>query len=251
MKLFLISPPTLVLLVLLLQSNDIFAFSPLYHHHPACTSFRTRSCSSLLTKKVDSLTPLYTSECENDGESKTTALPPASWTDTFSALPPATTSSSKSIEEEMLAATASSASTAVMTSQETRRALIEELGYKRKDVDRMKFELGPAIVSKRIACPPEGMPESWCRDERELDMMKKLEQESKYPLKLPLWAVSLVLLGKGLGDAGITLIKVNRAFPGASLADEFMGVPVLAIDVLCILLGVSLGWWTWNTMNDD
>ena len=151
----------------------------------------------------------------------------------------------------MLAAAASSASTSVMTSQETRRVLIEELGYKRKDVDRMRFELGPAIVSKRLMCPPEGMPNSWARDERELDMMKKLEQESKYPLKVPLLGVSLVLLGKGLGDAVITLIKVNTAFPGASLTAEFMGVPVLAIDVLCILLGVGLGWWTWNTMNDD
>jgi hypothetical protein len=137
-----------------------------------------------------------------------------------------------------------------MTSQETKRVLIEELGYKRKDVDRMRYELGPAIVSKRIMCPPEGgMPESWKRNDEE--MMKKLEQESKYPLKVPLLGVSLVLLGKGLGDAGITFIKVNMDFPGASLAAEFMGVPVLAIDVLCILLGGGLGWWTWNTMNDD
>jgi hypothetical protein len=248
MKLFLVSPPTLLLvsfLVLLLQSNDIFAFSPLHH--------TTGSCSSFLAKRKDSLTPLYSSEYENNGESKMTALPPASSsTDTPSALPPATTTSNTSMEEEILStAASSSASTVFMTSQETRRVLIEELGYKRKDVDRIKVELGPAIVSKRIMCPPEGMPESWCQSSSELDMMKKLEQEAKYPLKLPLLGVSLVLLGKGLGDAIITVIKVNMDFPGTSLSAEFMGVPVLAIDVLCIFLGVGLGWWTWSTMNDD
>jgi hypothetical protein len=60
-----------------------------------------------------------------------------------------------------------------------------------------------------------------------------------------------VLLGKGLPDALITIIKVNSSFVGASLAEVFTGVPVLAIGFVCVILGISLGIWTWKTMWDD
>lgn len=80
------------------------------------------------------------------------------------------------------------------------------------------------------------------------DMMQRMENESKYPLKFPLLAVSLVLFGKGFSDALITLIKVNIDFPGASLTAQFQGIPVLAIDLVCVITGATLGLWTWKTM---
>ena len=144
-----------------------------------------------------------------------------------------------------------SASTAVMISQNQKRILVEELGYRRKDVDKLRFELASPIIEKRIRCPDTGIPPEWLRSEKELSMMEQqLLQESKYPLKVPLLGISLILFGKGFGDAFITLIKVNIDFPGASLTEQFMGVPVLAIDVLCVGLGAALGVWTWNTMRD-
>ncbi|CAB9530054.1 expressed unknown protein [Seminavis robusta] len=145
-----------------------------------------------------------------------------------------------------------SSSVATMMSQENKRILIEELGYRRKDAERLRLELVSSIVEKRLKCPTEGIPEEWCRSEQELTresrMMQRLEQESQYPLKLPLIGISLILFGKGFGDALITIIKVNMDFPGASLAEQFLGVPVLGIDMLCVVLGGALGWWTWKTM---
>jgi len=81
-------------------------------------------------------------------------------------------------------------------------------------------------------------------------MLQRLENESKYPLKFPLLGVSLVLFGKGLSDALITIIKVNIDFPGVSLADQFMGVPILAIDAVCVVVGAALASSTWKTMKD-
>jgi ribosomal protein S18 acetylase RimI-like enzyme len=156
--------------------------------------------------------------------------------------------------------TASSAQTIVMLTNEMKRVLIEELGYTRKNVETMRVELGQAAIEKRTRCPAEGMPESWCDqsligldsvESSQSAMRKKLEAESKYPLKVPLLGASVVLLGKGLSDALITIIKVNSSFRGASLTEEFMGVPVLAIDFVCVVLGISLGIWTWKTMRDD
>lgn len=151
---------------------------------------------------------------------------------------------------------ATSSQTIFMLTNEMKRTLIEELGYTRKNVELMRVELGQAAIEKRTQCPPEGMPESWCDQsliglDSQSAMRKKLENESKYPLKVPLLGASLVLLGKGLSDAGITIIKVNSSFRGASLTEEFMGVPVLAIDFVCIVLGISLGIWAWKTMRDD
>jgi GNAT superfamily N-acetyltransferase len=159
-------------------------------------------------------------------------------------------------------ASASSPQTRVMLTSEMKRILIEELGYTRKNVETMRVELGQAVIEKRTRCPAEGMPESWCDqslvglnfdtvESSQSAMLKKLEDESKYPLKVPLLGASVVLLGKGLSDALITIIKVNSSFMGASLTEEFMGVPVLAIDFLCVVLGISLGIWTWKTMRDD
>mmetsp|Transcript_65911 Transcript_65911/g.113303 ORF Transcript_65911/g.113303 Transcript_65911/m.113303 type:complete len:276 (-) Transcript_65911:159-986(-) len=80
---------------------------------------------------------------------------------------------------------------------------------------------------------------------------EKLLAESEYPLKLPLLAGSAVIAGKGLTDAAITIIKVSVGFKGATLSEEFFGVPVLFIDVLCVLAGISLGAWTWKTQRSN
>jgi hypothetical protein len=171
-------------------------------------------------------------------------------TTTNAALPPST-NPDDSTDDDMasaVAAASKSASVATMTSQENKRVLIEELGYRRRDVDRLKFDLALTLVERQVRCPESGeIPEAWFRSENEL-MMEKLEQESKYPLKLPLIGVSLVLFGKGFGDALVTLIKVSTSFPGASLTEEFLGVPVLLIDAVCTVLGASLAWWTWTNM---
>jgi hypothetical protein len=60
----------------------------------------------------------------------------------------------------------------------------------------------------------------------------------------------LVLSGKGLSDAIVTAIKVSMQFKGASLTEEFMGVPVLGIDFVCLTVGVALGTWTWQNMKE-
>jgi hypothetical protein len=39
-------------------------------------------------------------------------------------------------------------------------------------------------------------------------------------------------------------------FKGASLTEEFMGVPVLGIDFVCLTVGVALGTWTWQNMKE-
>lgn len=170
-------------------------------------------------------------------------------------LPPATSNDS-STENDILQSSVSTswASVATLISQENKRILIEELGYHRRDVERLKLELALVLVEKRVPCPSEGIPETWCRPQEEIDeensMMQRLEQESKYPLKFSLIGISLILFGKGFFDALITIIKVNIDFPGASLlmAEEFLGIPVLLIDVVCVLSGASLGWWTWKNM---
>jgi hypothetical protein len=173
----------------------------------------------------------------------------------MASLPPSTNNNadpSSFVEQDILGESSKSASVATMIPQETKRVLIEELGYRRVDVERLKFDLAPVLVERRLRCPEEGMPESWCRSQAELQqensMMRRLENESQYPLKVPLLGISLILFGKGFSDALITIIKVNISFPGVSLADEFMGVPVLLIDVVCVTAGAALGWWTWKTM---
>ena len=146
--------------------------------------------------------------------------------------------------------------TAFMIPKETKRALIEDLGYRRVDIDAMRVELAGPIVSRSVRCPEGGMPESWKREDDEEEesggsqkrMLSKLEEESKFPLKFPLMAVSTVLAGKGLTDAIVVVLKVNAGIIGASLTEEFFGFPVLGIDALCIILGVGLGLWTWKTM---
>lgn len=182
------------------------------------------------------------------------ALPPSD-KDTENAENETTSSSPPSLEAATPATTkAKKASVATMISQENKRILIEELGYRRADVERLKFELAPSIIDQRTKCPAEGMPSAWCRSEQELAlerdaaMRNKLEQESKFPLKIPLIGISLILFGKGFGDALITIIKVNTNFPGASLAEEFLGIPVLLIDAVCTVVGAALAWWTWNNM---
>jgi hypothetical protein len=206
----------------------------------------------------------------NEGNTKTDDV--ATETPTMKALGAATTSPTNASEstnendsespppQAVESTTSSSSETIFMLTNEMKRTLIEELGYTRQNVKLMRVELGQAAIEKRTQCPPDGMPESWCdqsliglddNNDSQSNMRKKLENESKYPLKIPLLGASLVLLGKGLSDAGITIIKVNSGFRGASLTEEFMGVPVLAIDLVCIVLGISLGVWTWKTMRDE
>jgi len=144
-----------------------------------------------------------------------------------------------------------------MITREIKRIMVEDLGYKRKEVDSIRLDLVANIIKNRVQCPSEGMPADWVDQDREYanksvqensNMMERLESESKYPLKFPLLAVSLVLFGKGFSDALITLIKVNIDFPGASLTVQFQGIPVLAIDGLCVIVGAGMGLWTWKTM---
>ena len=146
----------------------------------------------------------------------------------------------------------SPSTTVLFVNQQTKRILIEELGYKRSDVDRLRPEFALAIASKRISRPENGIPSKWLMKEEETTsaMLEKLENEQKHPLKIPLLGVSLILFGKGFSDALITLIKVYINFPGADrlVKEQFMGLPVLGIDFVCVVLGAGLGFWTWNNM---
>jgi len=148
------------------------------------------------------------------------------------------------------------ATTAFMITNDMKRILIEELGYKRQEVNQIRIELVNQVISKRISCPSDGMPSAWYEEKEDAEMnsqdrmLQKLEDEGKYPLKAPLLGVSLVLSGKGLTDAIVTVIKVNMGFQGVSLMETFMDVPVLAIDFVCVVVGVALGTWTWNNMKD-
>ena len=210
-----------------------------------------------------------TPEINDEGGSSLASLPPSSST-TSETAPSKNDDDDDDDAVAAVVAKSSTASVAMMISQENRRVLIEELGYKRADVDRLKYDLAPILVEKRIRRPPPteedgGIPDDWFRiTERELEierrdiisndsgsnMQQRLENESKYPLKLPLLGISLILFGKGFGDALITAIKIYIKFPGASslVTEEFYGVPVLLIDAACVVLGASVGWWTWNTM---
>ena len=144
-----------------------------------------------------------------------------------------------------------------MITREMKRTMVEELGYKRTEVDSIRLELVGNIIENCIRCPLGGMPVDWVDLDRKSvsesvgdksNMMKKLESESKYPLKFPLLAISLILFGKGFSDALITLIKVNIDFPGATFTALFQGIPVLAIDAICVAVGAGLGLWTFKTM---
>ena len=182
---------------------------------------------------------------------------------TVKALGPASVSSSSNNDVPSGEANADAAAPTqvFMITREMTRTMVEELGYKRAEVDSIRIELVANIIENRIRCPSAGMPTDWVDLEREAmnksvrengsnssTMTEKLESESKYPLKFPLLAISLVLFGKGFSDALITLIKVNIAFPGASLTEQFQGIPILAIDFVCVVAGVGMGLWTWKTM---
>lgn len=78
-------------------------------------------------------------------------------------------------------------------------------------------------------------------------MRKRLAAESASPLTAPLLFASVVLAGKGISDALITVAKVSAGIRGASLSESFYGVPVLGIDAACALLGVALGLFTWRS----
>eukprot|EP00531_Pseudo-nitzschia_arenysensis_P007979 CAMPEP_0116153840 /NCGR_PEP_ID=MMETSP0329-20121206/21459_1 /TAXON_ID=697910 /ORGANISM="Pseudo-nitzschia arenysensis, Strain B593" /LENGTH=252 /DNA_ID=CAMNT_0003650775 /DNA_START=65 /DNA_END=823 /DNA_ORIENTATION=+ len=198
-------------------------------------------------------TKIEASDSEAEGTAvKALAAAPASLPSDSNNVKDTTTEASISDED----ATAVS-SQVFMITREMKRSMIEELGYSRKEVDSIRLELVGNILEDRVRCPTEGMPSDWIDQERVAanesvqetsDMMAKLENESKYPLKFPLLGVSLILFGKGFSDALITLIKVNIDFPGASLTAQFQGIPVLAIDLVCVLAGAGIGFWTFKTM---
>ena len=181
---------------------------------------------------------------ENDATA-TTALPPA--TDDLDV-----GASDESNEIDTPTEAAPVATAALFINQQTKRILIEELGYKRAEVERLKPELAQPLVEKRTFRPSGGMPEEWMMAEEDTAraMLDKLESENRYPLKFPLLAVGTIIFGKGFGDALISFVKVNIEFPGATLTEEFLGVPVLAIDAACVVAGAALASWTWNTMKD-
>lgn len=198
-------------------------------------------CGAIFAEAADD-----SSEDGDDDATATTALPPATDTSDDGA-----TDKSNEIDTPTEAAPAV-ATAALFINQQTKRILIEELGYRRAEVERLRPELAQPLVEKRTFRPSEGMPEEWMMAEEDTTraMLDKLESENRYPLKFPLLAIGTILFGKGFGDALITLIKVNIDFPGANLTEEFLGVPVLAIDAACVVAGAALASWTWNTMKD-
>ena len=58
-------------------------------------------------------------------------------------------------------------------------------------------------------------------------MRAKLKNEADYPLFVPLLGASVVVGGKGLTDALLTVAKVSAGMRGASLSETFLGLPVL------------------------
>ena len=82
-------------------------------------------------------------------------------------------------------------------------------------------------------------------------MRAKLKAEAEYPLFAPLLGASAVIGGKGLTDALLTVAKVAAGMKGVSLSETFLGVPVLAIDAVCVLVGAALASYTWSTMRSD
>jgi len=254
-----------VLTLLLVSQNS--AFSPIATKHTS--PFHTSNSPSQYHyyKSVPSLFAIG----DNTSATSTTSTNEPAETDgttedevdinALNALPPALPASDNdplqpiANDTDYNPVTPSAATTTFMITNEMKRILIEELGYQRQEVNQIRIELVDSIISKRISRPVDGMPSTWyIKEEEETSsqstMLKKLENESKYPLKVPLLGVSLVLSGKGLSDALVTVIKVNMGFNGVSLMEEFMGVPVLAIDFVSVVVGVGLGVWTWKNMRD-
>ena len=206
--------------------------------------------------------PLFAEADENEGGVSITQVADIDESADVKALAPAAASPESDLDQPDVTDSSTSegktsSSQVFMITRDTKRTMIEELGYKRKDVDSIRLELVANIIENRVRCPSDGMPVDWVDQDREAanesvpensSMMQRLENESKYPLKFPLLAVSLILFGKGFSDALITIIKVNISFPGASLTAQFQGIPVLAIDFVCVIAGLGMGLWTYKTM---
>ena len=246
------------LCVVTFAAGFIRAFSPI-HHEPrkaiTISSIHRSTTSGKHSRSYQSFPQRYKnlfakSEENENGESTeldnvSAALPPAATV--ISSLPPAKDDNDEDTPTSL------DGTTALFIDQKTKRILIEELGYKRGEVERLRPELAQPILTQRMYRPnTEELPDEWLlsEDDTNAALIKRLEDESKYPLKFPLLGISLVLFGKGLSDALITIIKVNIDFPGASLTEQFMGVPVLAIDAVCVVVGVALASWTWKTMKN-
>jgi len=237
------------------------AFSPIIANYPSAFhtphsysqyQYQYQPVASLFAVEDNTSTSASTSDIDSENTSNEPGLDEVGNT-LIAALPPSLPASDND-PLQLIANDSTTATTTFMMTNEMKRVMIEELGYQRQEVNQIRIELVDSIISKRIFRPSDGMPSTWCEDEEETSsqnrMLKKLENESKYPLKAPLLGVSLVLGGKGLSDAIITIIKVNAGFKGVSLVEEFMGVPVLAIDFVSVVVGIGLGVWTWNNMRD-
>ena len=124
---------------------------------------------------------------DGDDATVTTALPPATHTSDDGA-------TDKSNEIDTPPEAAPVATTALFINQQTKRILVEELGYRRAEVERLRPELAQPLVEKRTFRPPE-MPEEWMMAEEDTTraMLDKLESENRYPLKFPLLAVGTIL----------------------------------------------------------
>lgn len=237
------------------------AFTPSVFIAPQISK-KTKPNQFHLNKRRRNLSYLLSSSSDDNGKStkKVVALPPSSspqQSEPELELESPVLVPTFEEEEDLLSSstiTPSPSTTSIFINQQTKRILIEELGYRRVEVERLRPEFASPIVSKRISRPENGIPPEWLMKEEETSsaMLAKLEREQKYPLKIPLLGVSLVLFGKGFSDALVTGIKVYIDFPGADkLAKEtFMGLPVLGIDFACVAFGLALGFWTWKTMQD-
>lgn len=98
--------------------------------------------------------------------------------------------------------------------------------------------------------PPPGLNDAAPPSSQER-MRAKLKAEAEYPLFAPLLGASAVIGGKGLTDALLTVAKVSAGMKGASLSETFLGVPVLAIDAVCVVVGAALASYTWSTMRSE
>lgn len=224
---------TLILLAKILLLTNTSAFTPLSTRR----DFARTLTPETLSPKINGAPLFVASSIETENEVK--ALP--------------SKSSIKSIADQIaeVEAAAEPASVAFMVTNEMKRTLIEELGFRRQEAYQIRAEIASVVIDKRLLCPTGGMPANWYRQEEEQNqMLEKLKNESKYPLKFPLLAVSLILSGKGISDAFITVVKVNMGFKGASMTENFMGIPVLGIDFVCAVAGFGLGAWTFMNMKD-
>ena len=87
--------------------------------------------------------------------------------------------------------------TALFVSQETKRVLVEELGYKRAEAERLRPEMAGPIVKKRTRRPEGGVPEDWLMERSLASMAAEDGGEGGgiKPLSLLPWAAGVFAAG--------------------------------------------------------